>query len=411
MSSDIKKTIKINPEIFNVGNGTRKNREKKQKPTVAPLISPNILKNKLLKRIKEHKQGETENLDSKNGTNINDITKPQLVDKYDISKYTDEFNDSIEYLQSLSNQKKKEMDKINLEKRKSILHNKSIRNPNNFQSPHVELELPEDLKVSYKPEQIPNNFNNSIVTEPSTIKLNYKVDNVVPYGCLKGGFKPTYRDLNKTHRNYEISEPTAALTIQNTNMDKNKLEREKRLNLLRAKIKTQTQPEIVSTSQPIIENIIQQPSNIYIQPNNNISQPNNIPQLNNIQQSNNNIPQQNIDNTNYIEEPNHSPQQKYIKKTIRQKYTLGKSKIGKSVGVLIKDKHTRKRIINAQRDLKKQNINDVKTYLRKHNLIKIGSNAPNDVIRKLYESSMLSGEITNNNKDTLLHNFIKDTSE
>ena len=45
--------------------------------------------------------------------------------------------------------------------------------------------------------------------------------------------------------------------------------------------------------------------------------------------------------------------------------------------------------------------------MKDHNLIKVGSNAPTDVIRKLYESAMLAGEVTNNNKDTLLHNFIK----
>jgi hypothetical protein len=53
-------------------------------------------------------------------------------------------------------------------------------------------------------------------------------------------------------------------------------------------------------------------------------------------------------------------------------------------------------------------MNEVKKYLREHNMIRAGSNAPNDVIRKLYESCMLAGEITNLNKDTLLHNFVKE---
>ena len=41
----------------------------------------------------------------------------------------------------------------------------------------------------------------------------------------------------------------------------------------------------------------------------------------------------------------------------------------------------------------------------------MGSNAPNDVIRKIYETSMLAGEITNTNIDTLLHNFVKEDKE
>ena len=68
-------------------------------------------------------------------------------------------------------------------------------------------------------------------------------------------------------------------------------------------------------------------------------------------------------------------------------------------------------IINAQKDLKRKNINDIKSYLREHNLIKIGSNAPNDVLRNLYESAMLSGEITNSNSHILLHNFSKEDKE
>ena len=90
--STIKKTIQINPELFSLGsNKTRKNRENKDK-SLKPFISPNILKNKLLKRIKEHKRKENESLGSKVEEKVNSNSLHE-----EKKNYTDEFNDSIEY--------------------------------------------------------------------------------------------------------------------------------------------------------------------------------------------------------------------------------------------------------------------------------------------------------------------------
>ena len=422
MSSSTKKTITINPDLFNVGSKSKTRKVKDKKTPVIPhLISPNILKNKLLERIKSHKLKETEGLvnnktklsesNNKNNTNVEKKT------------FTDEFSDSMDYLQSLSSQKK--TDKKRELMNKTIKRHEPIYNSptSSISMPNVNLDLPEELRENIVP------MNTTVFTLKS---------NDVPYGVLKNGTKPTYREYNKTQRSFEVSNPKQALVIENkqTIIHAGSNEREKRMNNLKEKLiqkkmenQSKQQKTVINTN-PVINTepfinassstIANIPSVSFSTNSSNLTTNSNP--VNPILDNNLILDSNFITDTNPILDNNptitlnqqqvvYKPVKKLLKKTIKRNYTLGKSKIKRTVGVLIKDRATRKKIINAQKELKKQNITDIKEYLREHNLIKVGSNAPNDVLRKMYENSMLAGELTNINKETMLHNFMKDDNE
>lgn len=378
------KTISINPTLFSVGGSkTKKNKEKKIKSNLVPVISPNVLKNKLLKRIKEHKQKENQKLEIDKNKISNDITSNNSKDE--ILNFSDEFTDSINYLQTLSKQKHINNENMNAElekqRRREELDRKTIRNYNTiYEKPIVNIDLPDELMEPVI--QIPQ-------TEP--LIINPYKHNDVPYGILKGGTKPSYREWSKTIKNNIVTNPNSSLVIEGPTFSSEKTARENRLNLLKQKIKNKN--EELKTDPLLSENLIKKPLEQLVT----ITTPNliTIPTEKPVSQENNNSGK--LIATKHI-----------TKKTIKRKYTLGRSQIKRTVGILIKDRGTRKQVLMAQKDLKRKNINDIKIYLKEHNLIKTGSNAPNDVLRKLYESAMLTGEITNSNVDTLLHNFSKE---
>ena len=49
---------------------------------------------------------------------------------------------------------------------------------------------------------------------------------------------------------------------------------------------------------------------------------------------------------------------------------------------------------------------DVKRFLKKHGLIKAGTTCPNDVLREMYQSAILTGYVSNKNTENLIHNYI-----
>ena len=345
------KTISINPQLFSMsGSKTRKNKEKKEKVNVIPLISPNVLKNKLLKRIKEHKQRETENLNSNNDTKNK---KESAENNISNTNYADEFTESISYLQTLSKQKKINEEKANYEKKKErdkqILHSQTLKNYNSIQnnpSPIINIELPEEL-----------NFEMPKPIEQSSILLNKPIigGNNVPYGILKGGTKPTYRDWNKTQKANIVTNPNLAVTVGQNIIS----EREMRLNNLRNKLKMkQIESEKKSINNanliktPLLENTLATNSSNAVNASNTNNTNNSVNSSNSVNASNS----VNSNNVTNLENEEIIGTKKITKKTIKRKYTLGKSSLKNVVSVLVKDRGTRKQVLSAQKDLKKKSI-------------------------------------------------------
>ena len=97
-----------------------------------------------------------------------------------------------------------------------------------------------------------------------------------------------------------------------------------------------------------------------------------------------------------------------IRRTQKKKYRIGKH--DDVVGVLLKNKESQRHIQKQHLALKQKTIGEIRKHLYEHHLLKIGSNAPPDVLRRMYEDSILTGEVKNTNKGVLLHNFLSGES-
>jgi hypothetical protein len=95
------------------------------------------------------------------------------------------------------------------------------------------------------------------------------------------------------------------------------------------------------------------------------------------------------------------------RKTLKRTYKIGKSDSNRKISVLVSNKTLRNQASNKSITLKKTPMIDVRKFLVKRGLVKVGTIAPPDVLRKMYESaSMVCGDVTNHNPETLMYNFL-----
>jgi hypothetical protein len=108
------------------------------------------------------------------------------------------------------------------------------------------------------------------------------------------------------------------------------------------------------------------------------------------------------------EHENESKEMIQVEKEYKKPVIVGKNKKNKTVHVLIPCHKTRKLRSDQGELYKKTNLTTVKNYLKQHKLMKVGSTAPTNLIREIYENAKCFGDVINTNKHNLLHNFEKD---
>jgi len=295
-----RKTIQINPAFFKMGK-TKKQKQTKKRSNLRKTIKPNNLKKQLLARIKNHQQER--------------FNKDHKSDPDELNKFQNDFNSSLDYLQTMIKQKK--------QKKKRT---RKVKEPIKTDTPIINTQP-----------FTPTNVNLPQLVQPKISPPNISP----PYGCLKNGKKPTYSQYMKTLK--RVPTPKAVLVLP---------------------------PRPPPTAEAL----------------------------------------ERKDKLNKLKETMALPKKETIMKMINHKRTIKIFKLGKvkgKVGVLIKSGKTRKKIREEHKILHLKCIQEVKRYLRKHNLIKSGTAAPENILRKLYEDSFLAGDIYNKNADILLHNYMQ----
>jgi hypothetical protein len=372
-----KKTIQVNPDLFVfTSNKTRKKREPGSEPKnkikikeMQPKSRNDTLKKRsLLRMIRAHQEENYKKLFQNN-----EEKKPRT---FQIQENNNNFDSDFE-------QSKQYLNKLLEETNNKEKINRTLKNyPNETNSLlYSNIELPnlvnENNNIVAPKENIPY-----IISPRPTSVLTYP-----QYGCLKGGNLPTYRNwLNKTVKNNSV----------------------------------QPNSQNQQTIQPPSQNyVITNPTNIL----SNFNPINTTPSITiggNNQQNKIDVSEMKLnDNLKRVSEIKQTMNRLQLmknknmdkkmkqKKTIRRTYKIGKSKVIPRISVLVSNKTIRNKISTQKQLLKQVPIQDVKKYLIKRGFIKIGSIAPNDILRKMYESSILiCGEVQNHNPDNLLYNFL-----
>jgi hypothetical protein len=385
------KTIKVNP-IFLGSSGSSfgmKNKTRKEKPAGVSLGQANSIKKKLIARIKNFQQHSQQNSQQNNNKEWNSRDETPL---------NDAFGDSVQFLDNLARDKEEQK----RERKNTSLKKRQLPQANAYM--HIATELPPELDwntIAPVKVQAPTMQAQPMQAQPMQAQqVQWQAAPQPSYGNLKkGGTKPTYRTwLRTTQKQKPVFKPSINI-LEDIEENPQTI-----------MFDTDTKP-IVSMSAPLVSAplvsapLVSAPlvsAPLVSAPL--VSAPLvSAPLVSAPLVSAPLVSAPLVSAPAYI--PSLKPRRKRITRTL--KYKLGKHANGK-VSVLIKNSQTRRKVQTEQALLKQKSILDIKNDLRSKNLLKVGSTAPSDVLRHLYEQSILAGQVENKAKETLIHNYFNE---
>jgi hypothetical protein len=362
-----KKTIQINPELFRFStNKTRKRTKSDGEPKPIRVkgqprpVSNKTAKRRLLKYIRQQQE-----------KNYQQMIEGKPLASSENGEFESDFENSLKYLASVAEKNKQ-----------SVKHNQTLRHFPPSESllfrQNNQTAAAEDYDDDYVETELPDLFNNAVP------------NNNIPgpkYGCLKNGRLPTYRmwknqtqkttprPMSNTHTFYTLSSPFQQSPVSQPSMVENYL----------ASSPVRDEPmTIESPPLPPASNV-----SSFVR-----DKMEELKRHREIRERREKIPINLVRNRKQ-------------KKTTRRTFRVGKSKHYSQVAVLVSNKTLRKQVSTKIQLLKQVPIEDVRKTLVKKGLIRVGSSAPNDVLRKMFEStSLICGEVQNHNTENLLFNYL-----
>jgi hypothetical protein len=352
------KSVKYNEDLFKIPSGTQKRKKANKPPIKIKPVTNKTIKNKILDEIRKNQEKQYKSLLEETPKSTTSLSDKGLFDN--------DFQKSVEYMQTFAD-KYKEETKLN----KTIRNTQETTNVDHFATNNLAT-----VGVNT------NNTFSEIYSSPPQKFPN------VSYGCLKNGNLPTYRNYcNRTVKNPVVS-TTAPLVLTSTTTVQPAMQVASHL------VTTPVTGSLVNNGGSGPPPDIQSPPQLKSIAER-IKSPAELLLIEKVKQK--------------AESTKPKPIHKKIKKIMRRTYRTGKDKYRPRVSVLLPNKTIRRNVITKSYLLKQTPIEEIRKTLLKQGFIKIGSSAPNDVLRKMYESiQMIGGDINNHNPDNLLYNFFNE---